>query len=92
LLEIRRRGVERRSVGLLFDSPVPRLEWFWDLTDARGKPGKVRWATWSFALERYIGIALVDRVVDIGELVDIVHPRGSCRAEVTAVPFVARDG
>jgi len=92
LLEIRRRGVERRSVGLLFDSPVPRLEWFWELKDPRGKPGKVRWATWSFALERYIGIALVDRAVDLGETVDIVHPRGSCRAEVTAVPFVGRDG
>ena len=76
LQKIRRRGVARRSVGLLFDGQVPRLEWLWELTDTRGKPGLVRWAAWSFALERHIGIALVDREVEIGEILNIEHPRG----------------
>ena len=69
---------------------VPRLEWFWDLTDARGRPGLVRWAAYSFALERFIGIALVDREVEIGEILVIEHPRGCCSAEVTRVPFDER--
>ncbi len=90
LQQMRRDGVTRRSVGLLFDAEVPRLEWFWQLTDPRGNPGEVRWAIYSFALERYIGIAVVDTAVADGELLDIEHSRGRCRAEVTAVPFVER--
>jgi len=90
LQRMQRDGVKRRSVGLLFDADVPRLEWFWPLTDARGNPGEVRWAIYSFALERYIGIAIVDAAVKQGETLDIEHPRGRCRAEVTAVPFVER--
>ena len=90
LQEIQRQGVKRRSVGLLFDADVPRLEWFWDLTDARGNPGQVRWAAYSFALQQYIGIAVVDREVEDGEILTIEHPRGSCHAEVTQVPFVER--
>jgi len=90
LQEIQRDGVKRRSVGLLFDADVPRLEWFWDLSDARGNPGLVRWAAYSFALQQYIGIALVDRQVEIGEMLSIEHPRGNCRAQVTQVPFVER--
>lgn len=90
LQNIRRQGVARRSVGLLFEAPVPRLEWFWEITDARGNPGRVRWAAWSFALERHIGIALVDRAVEIGEILTVEHPRGRCAAEVTGVPFVER--
>ena len=92
LHEQRARGVARKSVGLLFRSDVPRLEWFWDLTDARGKPGQVRWAVYSFALECYFGIALVDREVGTGEVVEVAHPRGSCSAEVTELPFVERGG
>ncbi len=90
LQEIQRQGVKRRSVGLLFSSDVPRLEWSWDLTDPRGNPGEVRWAIYSFALNQYIGIGLVDHEVEIGEMLDIAHPRGSCQAEVTQVPFVDR--
>ena len=90
LQAIRRAGVKRRSVGLLFDSELPRLEWFWPTTDVRGGAGEVRWAVYSFALERYIGIALVDIAVQPGEQVDVVHPRGRCVAEVTAIPFVER--
>jgi len=90
LQEIQRQGVKRQSVGLLFRDEVPRLEWFWDVTDARGNPGQVRWAIYSFELQQYIGIAVVDKDVDIGELLTIDHPRGRCQAEVTTVPFTTR--
>jgi len=90
LREIQQRGVKRRSVGLLFKSDVPRLEWFWDLTDSHGHPGEVRWATYSFALRQYIGIAVVDKTVEFGDIVSIDHPNGSCQATVTAVPFTDR--
>jgi aminomethyltransferase len=88
LLEIRKQGVERHSVGLLFHEDVPRLEWFWDLRDQRGNPGQVRWATYSFPLERYIGIAVVDKQVDIGEILTIEHANGRCRAKVCKLPFI----
>jgi len=88
LQQIKAAGIRRRSVGLLFKEDVPRLEWNWKLTDARGNPGEVRWAIYSFALQQYIGIAVVDRAVDYGELLTVEHPRGRCQAEVTRVPFV----
>ena len=90
LQEMQRNGIKRRSVGLLFKDDVPRLEWFWKLTDPRGKPGEVRWAIYSFALQQYIGIGVVDIDVKNGEILDIEHPRGNSKAEVTAVPFVNR--
>lgn len=90
LQKMQRDGVKRRSVGLLFSDQVPRLEWFWKSTDPRGKTGEVRWAIYSFALEQYIGIAIVDVNVKDGEWLEIEHPRGNCKAEVTAVPFVER--
>lgn len=91
LERIRRDGVKRRSVGLLFDGEVPRIEWAWPCRDARGRPGEVRWAAWSFALDRYIGIAVVDRAVEVGETITVEHPRGTTSAEVAEVPFVGRD-
>lgn len=90
LLKIREQGVKRHSVGLLFQEKVPRLEWFWDLRDSRDNPGEVRWATYSFELQRYIGIAVVDKQVEIGELLDIDHPDGKCQAVVCKVPFIDR--
>ena len=90
LQELQRIGVKRRSIGLLFNDEVPRLEWFWKLTDPRGKQGEVRWAIYSFALQQYIGIAVVDINVKDGEILVIEHPRGKCKAEVTTVPFVDR--
>jgi len=60
------------------------------LQDPRGNPGEVRWATYSFELQRYIGIAVVDKQVEIGELLDIDHPNGQCQAVVCKVPFIDR--
>lgn len=91
LQRILQDGVKRRSVGLLFDDDLPRLEWNWPLTDLRGRAGEVRWAVYSFALERYIGIAVVDRAVEDGEILSVEHPQGSTTAEVTGVPFVGRN-
>jgi aminomethyltransferase len=88
LREIRARGVQRKSVGLIFEEEVPRLEWFWELRDARGKPGEVRWAAHSFALDHSLGIAVVDKAVEIGDMLTVVHPQGTVRGEVTVVPFV----
>ena len=90
LREIRARGVSRRSVGLLFDEEVPRLEWFWKLQDSRGGGGEVRWAVHSFALNQSIGIAVVDKAVELGEVVRVTHPRGTVRGRVTDVPFVSK--
>jgi glycine cleavage system aminomethyltransferase T/ketosteroid isomerase-like protein len=90
LRKIRDRGVARHSVGLIFDAEVPRLEWFWDLTDDDGKPGRVRWAVHSFALDKSIGIAVVDKAVKIGDAVTVIHPGGTVRARVTDVPFVGK--
>ncbi|MFT5398770.1 MAG: glycine cleavage system aminomethyltransferase T/ketosteroid isomerase-like protein [Gammaproteobacteria bacterium] len=92
LLEISKQGVQRRSVGLIFDAQVPRLEWYWDAIDAHGRPGLVRWATYSFALEKYIGIGLVDRNVGIGDVIKVEHPHGHGRATVCELPFVDRTG
>lgn len=90
LQEIHRQGVKRHSIGLLFETDVPRLEWNWHLTDANGNPGEVRWAIYSFELQQYIGIAVVDRQVTTGDRLLIHHPNGSCHAQVTEVPFVGR--
>jgi len=49
--------------------------------------GEVRWATYSFELDRSIGIGLVD-AVQLGDRVEIHHPIGSPKAIVTQLPFV----
>ncbi len=71
LQEIVRQGVKRQSICLLINDEVPRLEWFWDVTDTRGNPGQVGWANYSFQLQQYIGIAVVDKDVEVGEFLTI---------------------
>jgi aminomethyltransferase len=90
LQQIAREGVKRHSVGLLFEEEVPRLEWFWELQDHNGNPGEVRWAIHSFELGQDIGIAVVDINVDVGDIVEVTHPRGTSQAEITTMPFAAR--
>ncbi|UCI28491.1 nuclear transport factor 2 family protein [Mesorhizobium sp. B2-8-5] len=90
LKRIRADGVRRKSVGLFIEGPVPRMEWFWDAKDARGNPGVVRWAAHSFALDRSLGIALVDASVEVGDVIEVSHPLGVVKAEVTTVPFVGK--
>jgi len=88
LRRIAAKGPRRKTVGLLIEGELPILEWYWPLRDARGNPGVVRWAVHSFALDRNIGIALVDAAVGTGESVEISHQAGTCRATVTTVPFI----
>ncbi|MBM3583349.1 MAG: aminomethyl transferase family protein [Alphaproteobacteria bacterium] len=88
LARVRAGGAKRRTVGLLIKGEVPRIEWPWPVTDARGWLGIVRWATHSFALDRSIGIALVDAAVAVGEAVRVEHPGGAVGATVTTLPFV----
>ncbi|MGH6720381.1 MAG: glycine cleavage T C-terminal barrel domain-containing protein, partial [Alphaproteobacteria bacterium] len=89
LLRVRAAGPKRKTVGLFIDGKLPRMEWHWPLVDRRGRPGVVRWAVHSFALERSIGIALVDAAVEPGERVRVDHPGGGADATVTTLPFVA---
>jgi glycine cleavage system aminomethyltransferase T len=42
----------------------------------------------SFALDRSIGIALVDAGVAIGETVRVTHPLGTVAATTCELPFV----
>ena len=88
LERIKKEGPKRRTVGLLIDGELPRLEWYWPVEDARGKKGEVRWAVHSFALDRSIGIALVDAGVQIGETVRVTHPLGTVNARAVELPFV----
>lgn len=88
LRRVAAEGPKRKTVGLFIEGTLPRLEWYWPLTDARGGKGEVRWAVHSFALDRSIGIAIVDAAVELGETVRIQHPLGSPEATVTEVPFV----
>ncbi|MGY8995484.1 MAG: nuclear transport factor 2 family protein [Alphaproteobacteria bacterium] len=90
LRKIRDAGIKRHSVGLLFEGDVPRIEWFWSLDDGNGHTGEVRWAIHSFELGQDIGIAVVDMAIAIGDIVEVTHPNGTTRAEVTTVPFVKR--
>lgn len=90
LENIQAEGIKRHSVGLLFQGDVPRLEWFWSLDGGKGHQGEVRWAIHSFELGQDIGIAVVDEVIRIGDIVEVSHPNGTTRAEVTTVPFVKR--
>jgi aminomethyltransferase len=88
LAGVKATGPKRRTVGLLIDGDLPRLEWYWPAVDARGKSGEVRWAVHSFALDRSIGIALVDAGVAIGETVHVTHPLGTVAATACELPFV----
>ena len=88
LLRIRKEGAKRQTVGLFIEGDLPRLEWFWQLTDASGREGTVRWAMHSYALDRSVGIALVDAAVKVGDVVSVHHPLATVKAEVTTLPFV----
>ncbi len=90
LKKISEEGVKRHSVGLFIDGEVPRLEWHWPLRGGDGAEGMVRWAVHSFALDRSIGIAIVDVSIKVGDRVEVDHPGGTVSAEVTTIPFAPR--
>jgi aminomethyltransferase len=88
LREVHAAGAARKTVGLLVEGEMPQLEWYWPLSDARGRVGEVRWSVHSFALDRHIAIAVVDAALEIGDIVRIHHQAGLGRAIVTQLPFV----
>ena len=90
LRKIREDGVKRHSIGLFIEGEIPRLEWNWKIFQHDRQVGEVRWAIHSFELGRSIGIALVDRSVEVGDIVAIEHPQGRVNAEATSLPFVGR--
>jgi glycine cleavage system aminomethyltransferase T len=90
LRRVREHGAARCTIGLVADGePMPWLEDFWPLTLVDGRPaGVVRWAVWSYALERNIAIALVDRAVADAARFVIKTPTGPVTAAPHAIPFV----
>jgi aminomethyltransferase len=93
LREIHAEGTRRTTVGLLGEpaASFPPMGEFWPVEDEGGAAvGLVRWAAYSYALERPVAIALLDGVHDAGERLSIRQPGGSATAEVTDLPFVKR--
>jgi aminomethyltransferase len=88
LARIAAEDPKRKTVGLFIEGDLPRLEWYWPLEDERGRRGEVRWAVHSWALDRSIGIAVVDASIAVGDSVSIHHLLGNPRAIVTDLPFV----
>src|SRR5438105_11751792 len=88
---LRRAAAEparRRTLGLVADGPLPRMESFWPVTGAAGETGLVRWAAHSYALGRDVGIALLDVRIQVGDTVAIDHGQGTTAAGVVDIPFV----
>jgi len=88
LAKIKAGGPKRKTIGLLIDGDLPHFEWYWPMRDGEGREGEVRWAAYSFALKRYIGIAVADIGFEVDDTVEIHHPVGVSKARVTTVPFV----
>jgi aminomethyltransferase len=91
LIAAAKAPARRKTVGLLIEGDIPLLEWYWTITgEDRRRIGEVRWATHSFALDRSVGIAIVDAAIQNGDTVRIQHPLGTPLATVTKAPFVER--
>jgi aminomethyltransferase len=84
------RTPERVTIGLVCDEGIdlPPMDAFWPVEDGSGvQVGIVRWAAFSFALERSAAIALLDVRVSPGDAVSIHLPDGDVGAIVTALPL-----
>lgn len=88
LKRVAEEGPKRKTVGLFIEGDLPLLEWYWPVEAGGQAIGEVRWAAHSFALERSIGIAVVDQGVEMGSIILVDHPLGKVSAEVTTIPFV----
>lgn len=88
LLAISRQGAVRKTVGLVASGELPFLEEYWTVRRNSNEVGEVRWATWSFGLDRPIAIALVTNEVEIGQSLTIRHAGGDVSADVVSIPFV----
>ncbi|MBT1159673.1 nuclear transport factor 2 family protein [Aminobacter anthyllidis] len=88
LRKVHEEGPARQTVGLFIEGNIPLLEWFWPVESGKSKVGEVRWAAHSFALNRSLGIALVDASIQQRAQVTVDHPLGKVLATVTTIPFV----
>jgi glycine cleavage system aminomethyltransferase T len=79
---------QRHTLGLVLDGPPGRLEQFWNVERDGRALGEVRWAAYSYALEKDIAIAVLDRAVDIGDTVSVLAPGGLVNGVAQALPFV----
>ena len=80
------------QLGLLCEpaESLPPMAEFWPVEDLHGAIiGLVRWAAYSYALERPAAIALLDGRHEAGEQVLIHHGTGTAQAEVANLPFVS---
>jgi glycine cleavage system aminomethyltransferase T len=78
----------RHTMSLVLDGPPGRMEAFWPVEWGGGLAGEVRWAAYSYALERSVGIALLSRACAAGEQVVVHAPAGAVGARVAPVPLV----
>jgi glycine cleavage system aminomethyltransferase T len=79
---------ERHTMGLLLEGPPGRMEAFWPIEWRGAAAGEVRWAAYSYALEREIAIAILPRACAAGEEVVVHAPAGAIAARVASVPLV----
>lgn len=91
LLAVRAAGPARTTIGMVSDAEEwPEFEEFWPVLDpsTREQIGVVRWAIWSFGLERNIAVAVVDTAAaENGEFI-IKTPTSEHTATLHAIPFV----
>jgi glycine cleavage system aminomethyltransferase T len=80
--------LERHSLGILFEEPPGRLERFWTIERDGISVGEVRWAAYSYALERDAGIALVSAACREGADVTVQAPNGQVAAQLASLPLV----
>jgi glycine cleavage system aminomethyltransferase T len=78
----------RHSLGLVLDRAPGRLEAFWAVTVDGETVGEVRWAAYSYALERQIAIAVLLRDVRPGDTVTVRAPEGAITGVAQELPFV----
>jgi glycine cleavage system aminomethyltransferase T len=78
----------RHTLGLTLDRAPGRLEEFWTVKDDGETVGEVRWAAYSYALEREIAIAVLSRSVRVGDAVTVSAPEGAIAAVTQDLPFV----
>jgi glycine cleavage system aminomethyltransferase T len=79
----------RHTLGLVLSGSPGRLEQFWVVEDDQRPVGEVRWAAFSYTLEKDISIALLDRSVAPGDRVTVLAPEGPVAAVAQELPFLA---
>ncbi len=90
LLKIRKKGVNRKQVGLRIEcDPLKEPNnTFWEITKKGKTVGKVTSAVYSPRLKQNIALAFVIiEFSEIGSLVEVSIPSGICKAYIVEIPF-----